>query len=275
MQHSQKFMKQVDSTKVRETRMVIGDSHALWRSTHSKPHITKSDVRLKLSQYSSDPHQNASRPPLKDQNAPVLGNTALLLTDGTVMVQDSGPGNGGGTNHWWRLTPDETGSYVNGTWTKLASTSSSYGPLYHAAAVLPDGRVLIEGGEYNFGSQDETNQGAIYDPLKNKWTSVNPPAGWANIGDSPSVILSNGTLMMGQNFSTKAALFDAKTLKWTPTGTGKQDIFAEEGLTLQPDGTVLVVDTENGTHAEKYIPSTAKWVSAGSTIVSSSGMGRS
>ena len=51
-------MKQVDSTKVRETRMVIGDSHALWRSTHFKPHITKSDVRLKLSQYPSDPHQN-------------------------------------------------------------------------------------------------------------------------------------------------------------------------------------------------------------------------
>jgi hypothetical protein len=199
--------------------------------------------------------------------ASFAANTALLLTDGTVMVQDSGPGNGGGTNHWWRLTPDDTGSYVNGTWTKLASTSSNYGPLYHAAAVLPDGRVLIEGGEYNFLNQDETNQGAIYDPLKNKWTSVNPPAGWANIGDSPSVILSNGTLMMGQNFSTKAVLFNAKTLKWTPTGTGKTDIFAEEGMTLQPDGTVLVVDTENGTHAEKYIPSTAKWVSAGSTIV--------
>jgi hypothetical protein len=48
----------VDSTKVRETRMVIGDSHALWRSTHFKPHITKSDVRLKLSQYPPDPHQN-------------------------------------------------------------------------------------------------------------------------------------------------------------------------------------------------------------------------
>jgi len=91
--------------------------------------------------------------------ASFAANTALLLTDGTVMVQDSGPGNGGGTNHWWRLTPDAKGSYVNGTWSKLASMSSSYGPLYHTAAVLPDGRVLIEGGEYNFGNQVETNQG--------------------------------------------------------------------------------------------------------------------
>jgi hypothetical protein len=194
-------------------------------------------------------------------------NTALLLTDGTVMVQDSGPGNGGGTNHWWRLTPDSKGSYVNGTWTKLASMSSSYGPLYHAAAVLPDGRALSEGGEYNFGNQVETNQGAIYDPLKNKWTSVNPPNGWSNVGDAPSVILPNGTLMLANPFGTNTVLFNAKTLKWTPTGAGKLDIFAEEGLTLLPDGTVLVVDTENGTHAEKFLTSTAKWVSAGSTIV--------
>jgi hypothetical protein len=41
-------------------------------------------------------------------HATFAANTALLLTDGTVMVQDSGPGNGGGTNHWWRLTPDDT-----------------------------------------------------------------------------------------------------------------------------------------------------------------------
>ena len=38
----------------------------------------------------------------------------LLLTDGTVMVQN------GGCQDWWRLTPDKTGSYVNGTWTELA-----------------------------------------------------------------------------------------------------------------------------------------------------------
>jgi len=72
---------------------------------------------------------------------------------------------------------------------------------------------------------------------------------------------------MGDAFGTDAVLFNAKALKWTPTGTGKIDIFAEEGMTLQRDGTVLVVDTENGTHAEKYIPSTGKWVSAGSTVV--------
>lgn len=86
--------------------------------------------------------------------------TSLLLTDGTVMVHQM-TSNGFGTGGWWKLTPDASGSYINGTWTQLASLPSGYAPLYFASAVLPDGRVLIEGGEYNGSSQVWTNQGAI------------------------------------------------------------------------------------------------------------------
>src|SRR5450755_2157548 len=67
-------------------------------------------------------------------------DTALQLTDGTVMMHEYGVSN------WWRLTPDNTGSYLNGTWSKLAPLPSNYGPLYFASAVLADGRVIVEGG---------------------------------------------------------------------------------------------------------------------------------
>src|SRR5712691_2021057 len=40
-------------------------------------------------------------------------DTALLLTDGTVMTHEYNSSN------WWRLTPDITGSYRNGTWSQL------------------------------------------------------------------------------------------------------------------------------------------------------------
>ena len=43
-------------------------------------------------------------------------STALLLTDGTVMMQDTG-----GTA-WWQLRPDNLSSYVNGSWSRLASS---------------------------------------------------------------------------------------------------------------------------------------------------------
>src|ERR1700722_19802265 len=51
-------------------------------------------------------------------------DTALLLTDGTVMMHQYNTGT------WWKLTPTTSGSYVNGTWTQLASMQSGYAPLY-------------------------------------------------------------------------------------------------------------------------------------------------
>jgi len=190
-------------------------------------------------------------------------STALLLTDGTVMVQQIE------ASAWWRFTPDNTGSYINGTWTQVASLPSGYGPLYYASAVLPDGRLLVEGGEDNCCGGSEVTLGAIYDPAANAWTSVNPPSGWTYIGDSPSVVLPNGTFMMGQGAfpSTNQVLFNATNLTWTSVGTGKIDGFSEEGLTLLPNGDVMVVDTENGTHAERYNPKNGKWGSAGNTFV--------
>ena len=66
--------------------------------------------------------------------------------------------------NWWALTPDQTGSYINGTWKQLGSMPSDYAPLYFASAVLPDGRVLVRAESTTSCSQDETNLGAIYDP---------------------------------------------------------------------------------------------------------------
>jgi hypothetical protein len=198
----------------------------------------------------------------------------ILLTDGSVLVQDAG------FPDWWRLTPDATGSYVNGTWTQVASLPATYSPLYHSTAVLPDGRVIIEGGEYLL-SLDQTqlvpawtNQGAIYDPVKNTWTMVAPPAGWANIGDAQGVVLANGAYMQANCCSTEAAILNPQTLTWTATGgTSKADLNDEEGWTLLPNGKVLTVDAyvwsydPLGMNSEIYDPRTQLWSSAGSTGV--------
>ena len=161
-------------------------------------------------------------------NQPGFGaSTALLLTDGTVMARD---GNG---QDWWQLTPDRSGSYVNGTWAELAALPPGYSPSAYASAVLPDGRVIVEGGEYNFGQIDWTNQGAIYDTKTNVWTVVAPPGGWNIMGDAESVVLADGTFMVANccSFPFLAARLNATTLKWTPTGANKQDSYDEEGWT--------------------------------------------
>ena len=145
--------------------------------------------------------------------------TPILLTDGTVIIHEEEDGNYPdgllATLAWYRLTPDANGSYVNGTWSRIADLPTGYGPLFFGSAVLPDGRVVAEGGEYNQYGGGFTKLGAIYDPVANNWTSVTAPSGWANIGDASTVVLSNGTLMLANTTTRQAALLDPSTLTWT------------------------------------------------------------
>lgn len=184
------------------------------------------------------------------------------LTDGTVLCQ------GNADSDWYRLTPDNTGSYVNGTWTRMANLPSGYVPDAFASAVLADGRVVITGGEYLNGVFTLTNLGAVYDPVKNTWTNLPAPASWQFIGDSPSSMLPNGYYLVGNKLITGMAALNPKTLTWvTLPGTGKSDFNAEEGWTLLPDGTILTMDVKNAPNSERFSTTTRSWSTAGSTIV--------
>ena len=187
----------------------------------------------------------------------------MQMTDGTVIAQ------GGNMNDWWKLTPDNTGSYVNGTWTQLATLPTGYAPYAMAEAVLADGRLVISGGEYNegFNCCQFTNQSAIYDPLKNTWSMIKPPKGWSNIGDAPSIVLPDGRFVIAFKFTTKMAALDPKTLKWTELKSiGKNGkMTAEEGWVLQPDGTFLTVDVKAHPSSELYDPNSGKWIDEGDT----------
>ena len=199
----------------------------------------------------------------------------VLLPDGTVLVQDAG------FDDWYKLTPNRHGSYVKGTWTQIAN--APYNPLYHSTGVLPDGRMVIEGGEYLCTLTPAacnpvwTNLGAIYDPMTNTWKSIAPPSSWNTIGDAQSVVLPDGTYMQANCCTDQQALLNPQTLTWTSTGSGKFDPNDEEGWTLLPNGKVLTVDAyvpippftyiPNGTNSELYNPWDGTWSSAGSTQV--------
>jgi hypothetical protein len=187
---------------------------------------------------------------------------SFQLTDGTVLAQ------GNNYSDWWKLTPDNTGSYVNGTWTQVANLPSGYTPYAMASAVLADGRVIIEGGEYLDNNFTLTNLGAIYDPTANTWTPVTPPKGWNYIGDSPSVVLPNGNYLIGNKLTKQMRELDPKTMTWKAVGSkGKADFNAEEGWTLLANGTILTADVKDAPNSEIYTPAKAEWATAGSTIV--------
>ncbi|MGA8534243.1 MAG: hypothetical protein WB615_09075 [Candidatus Tumulicola sp.] len=183
--------------------------------------------------------------------------TAMLMTDGTILVQDSC------TPNWFALVPDKNGNYVTGSWTAKAAMPSNYGPLYFASAVLPDGKLIVNGGEYNFCDTTETTLGAIYDPVANAWTAVAGPSGWTRIGDGQSTVLQNGTYMLGNCCSSVQALLNESSMTWTQIGTGKQDANSEEGWTLLRNGSVLVANVLSEPFAQVYVPKANAWSAAG------------
>jgi hypothetical protein len=64
--------------------------------------------------------------------------------------------------------------------------------------------------------------------------------------------------------ASTTAIFDPATNTWT-AGNKMASRSDEETWALLPDGTVLAVECFNAPNAEKYIPSSDSWVSAGST----------
>ncbi len=155
----------------------------------------------------------------------------------------------------------------------------------HAAPVqtplLPDGRVIINGGEYNFCKANWANQGALYDPVQDSWTSVSPPYGWEEIGDAPSVILASGNYMLADccDESEAIASISGTNVTWTATGTRKGDTNNEEGWTILPGGDVETVDTYRGVgngpnYYEIYDAASGSWSTPGKTaqqLVSATG----
>ena len=181
-------------------------------------------------------------------------STMLLLTDGTVMCQQTMATN------WWRLSPNPFGDYAAGTWSLLAPMSE--GRLYYASAVFSDGRVFVAGGEYNGAGQNvDLATGEIYDPITNSWTPLANTPGWARIGDAPCTVLPDGTLLLGSIDDQQASIYDPGAGTWTAV-TGKDDRSSEETWTLLQDGSVLVPECASHPKAEKFLTPENRWVPA-------------
>ena len=138
----------------------------------------------------------------------------LLLSDGTVMAQSGDDG-----WHWFKLTPDVRGSYVNGTWTTLAPMS--FPRIYFSTNVLQDGRVWLLGGEYT-GPYFDANiapSGEIYDPIKDTWSPIAPypneVGGCGHRNVTSDVQLTAGSPVVTGIYST-----DRITAGWTIAGNG-------------------------------------------------------
>ncbi|MEI6297877.1 MAG: kelch repeat-containing protein, partial [bacterium] len=191
----------------------------------------------------------------------------LLLSDGTVMAQRADPAN----NSWYRLAPDPYGSYVNGSWSNMASMH--YPRLFYSSAVLRDGRVLVAGGELPKYPAPSGSTAEVYDPRNNGWTEISVPPGLIctnctspAFSDSGCVVLANGNVMIAPvqpAIWNNTVLFDPATDSFS-RGPSSLQWQNEATWVKLPDDSILTIDpTRSDTllnTSERYIPALNIWI---------------
>jgi N-acetylneuraminic acid mutarotase len=195
-------------------------------------------------------------------------HTATRLTNGKVLVvggyrnaipgYDSGPA---------PLNTAELYDPRTRTWSATGSIQSAR--AHHGATLLPDGKALVEYGDFLVAWAD------LYDPSEGTWTAIwSPDIG----GFVTATLLADGAVLT--TFERQdTALYDPATDSWTDNlGTGREHLTlsgngsfgAGATATLLDDGTVLVaggsmnnaeagtVTVETWRQAELYHPGSAR-----------------
>ncbi|MBL8828616.1 MAG: cadherin-like domain-containing protein [Planctomycetaceae bacterium] len=228
------------------------DRAATRRAGHRKLSVETLEARRLLATWTPLAH-----------SAPSSIGTMLMLSDGSVMAQG-----GGVTKNWYKLTPDSTGSYVNGTWSAI--TPMGLERLYMASHVLKDGRVWLLGGEYSgpLGTANWINSGEIYDPVNNSWSAI-PNHPQSSFGDVPTALLPDGRVLAGSLNTANTYIYDPVSNLWSngPTKLGS-DRSDEETWIKLPDDSILSYNIfGNVQHAQRFDPVLNQWVDSGSVPV--------
>jgi N-acetylneuraminic acid mutarotase len=199
---------------------------------------------------------------------PRAGHTATLLPDGRVLVA----GGGRQADQYKMLASAELYDPRTGSW---SATGKMAAPRLGATAtLLPDGRVLVAGGQVNSrdfpGNTEGTASAEIYDVRTGTWTATASMLTEHAFGHAATLLLDGRVLVVGGACCgaspepvASAELYDPATATWTATGSmGRPRV----GLTATSllDGSALVTGgydpgKDQLASAERYDPNTGAW----------------
>ena len=192
-------------------------------------------------------------------------HTATLLNDGRVLVA-AGYFNYLGYNPFAQDTA-ELYDPATGTWTATGRLADHR--LGHTASLLPDGRVLVAGGQ-NTGFADFhiLATAEIYDPATGVWTGIEDMT-IARSGHT-ATLLPNGKVLVAAGYDGEALdtaeLYDPATGTWAASGSLATARLGSTA-TLLPNGGVLVAAGFNQSgylaSAEIYDMVSQTWSAAG------------
>ena len=163
------------------------------------------------------------------------------------------------------------GSY----WTVTGAISGAR--LYPAAALLPDGRVLLAGGQFDAGGTAFRATAETYDPFTGLWSPTGS-MGYSRSRATATLLPNGKVLVVGgigcsasgvcvPGYLPTAELYDPATGAWTATGS-LTTARAEHTATLLLDGRVAIVGGRTSTlsytaSVEVYNPATGVFTTLG------------
>ena len=197
-------------------------------------------------------------------------HTAALLRDGRVLVvggltvtlQDGGlfPS---------QLTSAEIYDPKADRWSLTAPTDEHR--LGHSATLLPDGQVLVAGGQADSGTFLKSTE--IYDATQDRWISAAPMAA-ARFGHVAALLADGDVLVAGGlgeepnalNIAlTSAEIYDPRTNLWVSVAS-MAEFHAADTATVLRSGNVLVVGAPGPSRAEVYDLAQNRWTQTGPSI---------
>jgi len=117
---------------------------------------------------------------------------------------------GGNAGTWSHDGPFVASAEIYNPKTGMFSPTGSMtvGRVYHAAALLSDGRVLVEGGGSDYSGGQFLASAELYDPKTGTWTATGSMANQRNL--MTATLLRDGQVLVAGGFGAQAPLASAE-----------------------------------------------------------------
>ncbi|MBN9685841.1 MULTISPECIES: Kelch repeat-containing protein [unclassified Corallococcus] len=203
-------------------------------------------------------------------STPRLDATATLLPNGRVLVAGGAIEIPPLIRNFTAVETAEIYNPTSGTW---SATGSMATPRFsHTATLLPNGKVLVAGGDG--GDDTPLVTAELYDPASGTWSATGSMTA-PRLGHTATLLPDGKVLVVGRGDTTNvgpfAEVYDPSSGTWAATGPMTSHRYYGHTATLLPNGKVLVTggyDFDSGAlaTAELYDPSSDTWSAAASML---------
>ena len=221
--------------------LIVGGSQATYGPQYIDPRILTSGRPRVLASTESWSPITGQWTPASPMSQPRILHSATLLKDGRVLVVGGTPSDSTGEQS---PVPAEMWDPRTNRWTPAASPR--WVRKAHAAVRLPDGRVLITGGQLPVSPGRPEQEGILesvemWDPQTNGW-SEGRPLNVPRRGHAIAVLADGRVLVVGGTSATAhAEIWNPKTNRWNFTDALAEATGGDEHLVSLRDGRALLV----------------------------------